>query len=109
MSGEVSQENSRTSPEASIAATGSLATAVRSFTQEFPFFDADDYITDGDDREPFYGAVQPRVGFSLDLTGRNRTVLFGGGGLYYDRIPQSTVRFSPERSNEKPTRGWMAP
>lgn len=68
-----------------------VVTAVRSFAQEFPFFNPDDYITDGDDRDAFYGAIQPRVGFSFDLTGTNRTILFGGGGLYYDRIPQSIL------------------
>jgi hypothetical protein len=28
----------------------------------------------------------PRVGFSYDLTGRNRTVLRGGFGIFYDRL-----------------------
>jgi hypothetical protein len=44
------------------------------------------YFTDGDDRPPFYGAWQPRVGFSYDLTGEGRYVAFGGYGRYYDRI-----------------------
>ncbi len=43
------------------------------------------YITDGSKRKPFYGAFQPRLGFSYDLTGNNRTVVFGGVGRYYDR------------------------
>ena len=34
-----------------------------------PFVDASRYFTDGGDRPPFYGAWQPRVGFSYDLTG----------------------------------------
>ena len=38
------------------------------------------------DRPPFYGAWQPRVGLSYDLTGSGRHVLFGGYGRYYDRI-----------------------
>jgi hypothetical protein len=94
--------------------------AVRSFTAEYPYFDPDDYITDGDDRDPFYGAIQPRVGFSFDLTGENRTVLFGGGGLYYDRVPQSILldeqlrsqrlsylfRFSPTGTEEENTVAW---
>lgn len=97
-----------------------VVTAIRSFTQEFPYFDPDDYITDGDDREPFYGAIQPRVGFSFDVTGDNRTVVFGGGGLYYDRVPQSilldeqlrsqrpryTFRFSPTGTEEENTIAW---
>ena len=50
------------------------------------FVDANRYFTDGDDRPPFYGAWQPRVGASIDLTGTGRHVLFGGFGRYYDRI-----------------------
>lgn len=43
------------------------------------------YFTDGDDRDPFYGAIQPRIGFTYDLTGRQSTVVFGGFGIFYDR------------------------
>ncbi len=53
-----------------------------------PFLSAEQeaqYFTDGDDRDPFYGAVAPRVGFTYDLTGGHRTTLFGGFGLFYDR------------------------
>lgn len=46
----------------------------------------DRYFTDGNDRPPFYGAWQPRVGVSYDLTGQGRHILFGGYGRYYDRI-----------------------
>lgn len=44
-----------------------------------------DYISDGD-RKAFKGAYQPRIGFSYDFFGDERTVLFGGAGRYYDRI-----------------------
>jgi outer membrane receptor protein involved in Fe transport len=44
------------------------------------------YFTDGDDRPAFKGAFQPRIGFSYDLSGEGRTVLFGGYGRYYDRV-----------------------
>jgi outer membrane receptor protein involved in Fe transport len=60
-------------PEAVRTATGS-------------FIDASRYFTDGDDRSPFYGAVQPRVGFSYDLRGNGRSVAFGGFGRYFDRV-----------------------
>ena len=38
--------------------------AVRAATA--PFVDASRYFTDGSDRPPFYGAWQPRIGFSYD-------------------------------------------
>lgn len=47
--------------------------------------DLDRFTTDGTQRDPFMGAIQPRFGFSYDLFGDQRTVLFGGFGRYYDR------------------------
>jgi hypothetical protein len=46
------------------------------------------FFTDGD-RDPFMGAFQPRVGatYTLREIEGDRTVLFGGAGLYYDRTP----------------------
>ncbi|WP_336511914.1 TonB-dependent receptor [Sphingomonas arenae] len=48
------------------------------------YFDADDYITDGNDR-PVFNMIQPRIGFSYDFFDNQSTVLFGGFGRYYDR------------------------
>ncbi|HWN67255.1 MAG TPA: TonB-dependent receptor, partial [Haliangium sp.] len=49
------------------------------------FFDVDNYVTDGNDRPVFLGAIQPRLGLAYDLRGDQRTVFFGGAGRYYDR------------------------
>jgi hypothetical protein len=50
------------------------------------FVDASRYFTDGNDRPPFYGAWQPRLGFSYDITGQGTSIAFGGYGRYYDRV-----------------------
>ncbi|MDQ6870974.1 MAG: carboxypeptidase regulatory-like domain-containing protein [Gemmatimonadota bacterium] len=49
--------------------------------------DLNRYIATGNNRKPFKGAVQPRVGFSYGIDEANRTTVFGGWGLYYDRVP----------------------
>jgi hypothetical protein len=49
--------------------------------------DLNRYIANGKNRRPFKGAIQPRVGFSYGVDEANRTTVFGGWGLYYDRIP----------------------
>ena len=38
-----------------------------------------------EDRKPFYGAWQPRLGFSYELPQLDAATLFGGAGIYYDR------------------------
>ena len=47
--------------------------------------DPEDYISDGDNRDPFWGAFQPRLGVSYDVHGDRDLVFFGGAGRYYDR------------------------
>ena len=49
--------------------------------------DLNRYIGTGNNRTPFKGAFQPRVGFSYSVDEAARTTVFGGWGLYYDRIP----------------------
>ncbi|HEY0157720.1 MAG TPA: TonB-dependent receptor [Thermoanaerobaculia bacterium] len=43
------------------------------------------FFSDGNDREPKTDMFQPRLGFSYDISGNDRTVVFGGAGRYYDR------------------------
>lgn len=47
--------------------------------------DIDDYISTGRERRDFKDAWQPRLGFSYDLHGDQRHVVFGGAGRSYDR------------------------
>jgi outer membrane receptor protein involved in Fe transport len=49
------------------------------------FFDVNDYISTGDNRDTDWNNFAPRVGFSYDLNADQRTVFFGGYGRYYDR------------------------
>ncbi len=70
------------------------------------------YISTGSNRKPFYGAFQPRLGFSYALGRDNKTTVFGGWGVYYDRTlfdisvdetlklshPTFTVNFAPPGS-----------
>jgi hypothetical protein len=50
-----------------------------------PPLDLSRYISTGSNRKPFYGAFQPRFGFSYGLDPENKTTIFGGFGIYYDR------------------------
>lgn len=99
----------------------SAAAALRALPSTF-YFDPENYITDGNDREPFAGAFAPRFGFSYDLFGDGRTVIFGGAGRYYDRNtfsntvdeiarlrnPVGVFRFSADGTprNGLPTVAW---
>jgi hypothetical protein len=38
-----------------------------------------------------YMTIQPRVGFALDLYGNGRTVLRGGGGLFFERVQGNDI------------------
>ena len=52
----------------------------------------ENYITNGSSTRPMYKkAFQPRLGASYDLFGDGSTVIFGGGGLYYDRNYWNTL------------------
>src|SRR5262249_51931830 len=49
------------------------------------FFHVENYLTDGTQRPIYLGAIQPRIGASYDVSGNQKTVVFGGAGRYYDR------------------------
>jgi hypothetical protein len=56
------------------------------YNDSFPTpLDLTRYISDGSNRKRFYGAIQPRLGFSYALDRDNKTTVFGGFGIYYDR------------------------
>lgn len=54
-------------------------------------FDVENYISDGGNRESYMGMIQPRVGFTWDPGGDGRTVVYGGWGLYYDRVTLNDI------------------
>jgi hypothetical protein len=78
------------------------------------------YISTGSNRKPFYGAFQPRIGFSYAIDKESRTTVFGGFGVYYDRNlfdvavdetqkithPTYTIQFAPR--GVAPTAGQIA-
>ena len=87
----------------------SAVNALRTYATTLPCNDAsepdykkllcnpDQYISTGNNRDPFMAAFQPRVGFSYDVRGNGRTTLFGGVGIYYDRLSQADVYDEPYR------------
>ncbi|HUP63421.1 MAG TPA: TonB-dependent receptor [Thermoanaerobaculia bacterium] len=72
----------------------------------------DEYFSTGNEREPYKNMWQPRFGFTYDLRGDSKSVVFGGWGKYYDRLflnstlderfrlqfPVYRFRFSPDGS-----------
>ena len=72
----------------------------------------DEYFSTGSEREPYKNMWQPRLGFTYDLRGDAKSVVFGGWGKYYDRLflnstlderfrlqfPVYRFRFSPDGS-----------
>jgi outer membrane receptor protein involved in Fe transport len=48
-------------------------------------YNIENYISNGNNRDAFKDAWQPRLGFSYDLFADQRHVIFGGAGRTYDR------------------------
>jgi len=46
----------------------------------------DEYFSTGNEREPYKNMWQPRLGFTYDLKGDGKSVVYGGWGKYYDRL-----------------------
>jgi hypothetical protein len=46
----------------------------------------DEYFSTGSERKPKKNQYQPRLGFSYDIAGNSKSVVFGGWGKYYDRL-----------------------
>jgi hypothetical protein len=46
----------------------------------------DEYFSTGTERKPYTNEYQPRLGFTYDLRGDSKSVIFGGWGKYYDRL-----------------------
>ena len=80
------------------------------------------YFSNGSQRKPSKDEFQPRLGFTYDVTGLNKTIVFGGFGKYYDRLflnatlderyrlqyPVYNIQFSPTGAprNGGPTIKW---
>ncbi|MHB8912833.1 MAG: TonB-dependent receptor, partial [Lysobacter sp.] len=65
-----------------------LVTALRNFpniNNANVDYNINDYIGTGSNRSAFKDAFQPRLGFSYDLRGDQRHVIFGGAGRSYNR------------------------
>lgn len=81
--------------ETPAAVVNALNTACRTYDQPVggqtqwcvrDFLDLDRYTTDGNDRDAYTNMFQPRIGFSWDVKGDAKTVVYGGWGKYYDRV-----------------------
>ncbi|HJW92078.1 MAG TPA: TonB-dependent receptor [Thermoanaerobaculia bacterium] len=44
------------------------------------------YFSNGNSRNAYKNEIQPRLGFTYDLRGDSKSVIFGGAGRYYDRL-----------------------
>ena len=82
------------------AIANGLRTACRDYAQPVggksrwcinELFDVEDYISTGDNRESPSNMIQPRLGASYDVRGNGKTVVYGGWGIYYDRVTLNDI------------------
>ena len=64
-----------------------IDTITANLNKFFVPIDPSRYFTNGSQRKGYYGAIQPRIGASYALDRDARTTVFGGWGIYYDRVP----------------------
>jgi hypothetical protein len=80
------------------------------------------YFSNGSNRSQYKNEYQPRLGFSYDVTGAGKSIIFGGAGRYFDRLflnatlderyrlqyPVYQIEFSPDGRprNGQPTIAW---
>jgi hypothetical protein len=80
------------------------------------------YFSNGNNRSQYKNEIQPRLGFSYDVTGAGKSIIFGGAGRYFDRLflnatlderyrlqyPVYQIEFSPDGRprNGQPTIAW---
>ena len=76
-----------------------VAAAIRGYTNfSKAGFNPEDYISDGHNRRPVKNMFAPRLGFSYDVDGDRRTVIFGGYGRYYDRTINDYIQIESRRA-----------
>ncbi|MFO1225986.1 TonB-dependent receptor domain-containing protein [Roseateles sp.] len=67
----------------------------------------DDYISTGNSRKAFKGAIAPRLGFSYDVTGDRNTVVFGGWGRSYDRTMANHALDELQKNKQSGGEIWL--
>jgi len=69
-----------------------------------------DYISTGNNRSAYKSEWQPRVGFSYDLNGDQKHVIFGGAGRAYDRDLYNYLQLEQTKfALEEPTVWFSGP
>ncbi|WHZ19456.1 MAG: OmpA-related protein [Rhodanobacteraceae bacterium] len=69
-----------------------------------------DYISTGNNRKAYKGEWQPRVGFSYDINGDQKHVIFGGAGRAYDRDLYNYLQLEQTKfALEEPTVWFSGP